>query len=232
MLRVRKNDERGYFDHGWLKTYHTFSFGDYYDPKFLGFRSLRVINEDWVEAGQGFGKHPHKDMEIITYVLEGDLEHQDSTGGGGVIRPGKIQRMTAGRGVVHSEFNHSNERDVHLLQIWIHPDERSLDPEYEEKEFPEEDRRGTLRVIASPDARDDSLTIHSDAVVYASILEKGETLSHTLDEERGAFIQVARGKISVNGQEADQGDGVSIEDERSIEIRAEDDAEFLLFDLK
>jgi len=231
MIEIRKSEERGFFDHGWLRTHHTFSFADYFDPKYVGFRSLRVINEDWVEKGRGFGKHPHRDMEIITYVLEGALEHEDSTGGGGVIRPGRVQRMTAGRGVVHSEFNHSPDQEVHLLQIWIHPDEKALDPGYEEKEFPTEERTGRLRLIASRNAEDGSLTIHQDARVYASILDAGQSVDYEIADGRGAFLQLARGSTKLNGVEMKQGDGAAIVDELSLTIDAISDAEFLLFDL-
>jgi quercetin 2,3-dioxygenase len=230
MIHVRKADERGHFDHGWLDTYHTFSFADYYDPDFTGFRALRVINEDRVAPGRGFGTHSHRDMEIVTYVLEGELEHRDSMGTGSIIRPGEVQRMSAGTGVMHSETNPSRSAPVHLLQIWILPDKRSLKPEYEQKTFPAEERKDKLRLVASHEGKDGSLTIHQDAKLFAATLTDGKTISYDLPAGRYAWLQVARGTVEVNGQTLHAGDGAAIEDERTLSMRGRD-AEVLLFDL-
>ena len=230
MIRIRRSDERGTFDHGWLKTKHTFSFAEYYEPALMGFRTLRVINEDLVDPGEGFGRHPHRDMEIISYVLEGGLQHQDSTGGGGVIVPGDVQRMTPGTGVVHSEFNASSRGPVHFLQIWVLPSETGLTPGYEEKNFSSE-MQGKLALIASRDGRDGSLTIHQDAEVRAARLDAGVSVEHATTSSRGIWVQNARGTIVVNGETLAAGDGASIEEESMIAIRAEEEAEFLLFDL-
>lgn len=229
MMRIRKAEDRGHFDHGWLDTYHTFSFADYYDPQFMGFRALRVINEDKVEPGRGFGTHSHRDMEIVTYVLEGALAHRDSMGTGSVIKPGEVQRMSAGTGVLHSETNPSKEEKVHLLQIWILPERRGLRPEYEQKSFPQQERDGRLRVVASPDGRDGSLTIHQDVNLYAATLNNGKPITHELQPERFAWVQVARGEVDVNGNKLRAGDGASIEDERSLTFSGS--GEILLFDL-
>jgi redox-sensitive bicupin YhaK (pirin superfamily) len=231
MITIRHANERGHFDHGWLNTYHTFSFDQYYDPRYMGFRDLRVINEDFVAGGRGFPKHGHRDMEIITYILEGALKHEDSMGNGSVIRPGDVQRMTAGTGVKHSEANSSDKEGVHLLQIWILPHTVGLDPGYEQKAFSEDERRGQLRLIASEDGRDSSVLVHQNVSLFASILPAGEEVEHTIDPLRYAWIQVARGIINVNDEKADQGDGVIGVGESSLRIRAEDDAEVLLFDL-
>jgi quercetin 2,3-dioxygenase len=234
MITVRPATERGHFDHGWLNTYHTFSFADYYDPKHTQFRSLRVINEDTVQPGGGFGTHPHRDMEIITYILQGALAHKDSMGTGSTILPGDVQRMSAGTGVLHSEFNHSRDELVHLLQIWIFPDKHGLKPSYEQKKFPAEEKLNRLRLVASPDGSDNSVTIHSDARVYASLLESGETVTHELAPGRGAWIQVVSGAIEVNGMRLAAGDGAGIEREQLVKITGQSDAgtsEFLLFDL-
>ncbi|HVF22494.1 MAG TPA: pirin family protein, partial [Pyrinomonadaceae bacterium] len=222
---------RGHFDHGWLNTYHTFSFDQYYDPRYMGFRTLRVINEDFVAGGRGFPKHGHRDMEIITYILEGALKHEDSMGNGSVIRPGDVQRMTAGTGVRHSEQNASEGEQVHLLQIWILPHTVGLEPGYEQKAFSEEERRGRLKLIASEDGSDGSVAVHQDVKLFASIIPAGEQVDHTMDQQRYAWIQVARGAISVNGEKADQGDGVIVSGESSLQIKAEENAEVLLFDL-
>ncbi len=230
MIRIRKAEERGHFDHGWLDTFHTFSFADYYDPMFMGFRSLRVINEDRVKPGRGFGTHSHRDMEIVTYVLEGALAHRDSMGTGSVIRPGEVQRMSAGTGVLHSEMNPSRDESVHLLQIWILPERRGIAPEYEQKTFPADERKGRLRLVASRDGSDGSLTIHQDVKLYAATLSDGHSISHDLQPERYAWLQVARGNVDANGQALRAGDGAAIEDERSITLRGRD-AELLLFDL-
>jgi redox-sensitive bicupin YhaK (pirin superfamily) len=232
MISIRRAKERGHFDHGWLNTYHTFSFDQYYDPRYMGFRNLRVINEDFVAAGRGFPAHGHRDMEIITYILEGALKHEDSMGNGSVIRPGDVQRMTAGTGVRHSEKNASDSERVHLLQIWILPHTVGLEPGYEQKAFTEDERRGRLRLIASEDGRDGSVRLNQDVSLFASILSAGEEVAQTMDEKRYAWIQVAKGSIDVNGEKAEQGDGVIVTSESSLKIKAQDDAEILLFDLQ
>jgi redox-sensitive bicupin YhaK (pirin superfamily) len=231
MITIRGAKERGHFDHGWLNTYHTFSFDQYYDPRYMGFRTLRVINEDFVAGGRGFPKHGHRDMEIITYILEGALRHEDSMGNGSVIRPGDVQRMTAGTGVRHSEQNASEREQVHLLQIWILPHTVGLEPGYEQKAFSEEERRGRLKLIASDDGSDGSVVVHQDVKLFASIIPAGEQVEHTMDQQRYAWIQVARGAVSVNGEKADQGDGVMVAGESNLQIKAEENAEVLLFDL-
>jgi quercetin 2,3-dioxygenase len=231
MISVRKAKERGHFDFGWLDTYHTFSFGDYYDPRFMGFRALRVINEDRVQPGRGFPTHGHRDMEIITYVLRGGLEHKDSMGNGSVIYPGEVQRMSAGTGVRHSEYNHAPDDSVHLLQIWIMPAVEGSAPGYEQKFFADEEKRGRLRLIASPDGREDSVTIQQDASLYAALLEAGEEVTHELPAGRHAWVQVARGAVDVNGQQLEQGDGVAVSNEDGLRISARRPAEVLLFDL-
>jgi redox-sensitive bicupin YhaK (pirin superfamily) len=231
MITVRQAKERGHFNFGWLDTYHSFSFGDYYDPSFMGFRSLRVINEDRVHPGRGFPTHPHRDMEIITYVLEGSLEHRDSMGTGSVIRPGEVQRMSAGSGVTHSESNSSRDESVHLLQIWIMPDKYGIRPSYEQKMYAAEEKQGRLRLIASQDGRDDSVKIEQDTALYASLLERGEEVVHQLNSKRHAWVQVARGAVSLNGQLLSQGDGAAVSDEQSLAIVGQESAEILLFDL-
>ena len=231
MITIRGANERGHFDHGWLNTYHTFSFDQYYDPRYMGFRNLRVINEDFVAAGRGFPMHGHRDMEIITYILEGALKHEDSMGNGSIIRPGDVQRMSAGTGVRHSEKNASPDERVHLLQIWILPDTLNLEPEYEQKAFTEDERRGRLKLIASPDGADGSVRIHQDVSLFASILGAGERVERTMDAARYGWIQVARGSITVNDKTAEQGDGAIVMGESSLEILAEQPAEILLFDL-
>jgi hypothetical protein len=231
MIELRKSQDRGHFNHGWLDTWHTFSFADYHDPDHMEFRSLRVINEDRVEPGAGFPTHGHRDMEILTVVLEGAIEHKDSMGTGSVLRPGEVQRMTAGRGVHHSEYNPSKSDPLHLLQIWIHPDRKGLKPEYEQKAFPEKERAGRLRVVASPDGRDGSLTIHQDASVYTTILEAGQQVAHALAPGRHAWVQVARGDVLVNGRPLGAGDGAAVSDEKEVTLRASKPSEILLFDL-
>ena len=231
MVNIRRSGERGGGDFGWLNTRFTFSFDQYYDPRFMGFRSLRVMNEDRVQPGQGFPTHPHRDMEIITYVLEGALEHKDSLGTGAVIRPGDGQRMSAGRGIRHSEFNPSKTDPVHLLQIWITPDRPGHEPGYEQKAFPEEEKRGRLRLIASSDGKDGSVTIHQDAKLYVSLLGPGQEVKHDLTRNRHAWVQVAKGEIELNGKKLDQGDGAAISDEQKLTIKGVKDAEVLLFDL-
>ncbi|HVJ90271.1 MAG TPA: pirin family protein, partial [Labilithrix sp.] len=200
MISIRKANERGHAQHGWLDSHHTFSFADYFDPDYMGFRGLRVINEDRVAPGQGFGTHPHRDMEIISYVLEGGLEHKDSLGTGSVIRPGDVQRMSAGTGVRHSEFNASKTEAVHFLQIWILPSERGIAPSYEQKNFTRDDKRGRLRTIASPDGRDGSVTVHADAIVYTGLLARGEKADLALRVGRHAWVHVARGNVRLNGR--------------------------------
>ena len=231
MITIRKATERGHFVHGWLNTYHTFSFDQYYDPRYMGFRTLRVINEDFVSGGRGFPMHGHRDMEIITYILEGALQHQDSMGNGSVIRPGDVQRMTAGTGVRHSEKNASETELVHLLQIWVLPHTVGLDPSYEQKAFAEKARRNKLCLIASGDARDGSVTLHQDVSLYASILDENVAIDYSMDPSRYGWLQVARGAVDVNGERAEQGDGAVIVGESNLEIRAHERAEILLFDL-
>ena len=231
MITLRRSSERGHFDHGWLNTYHTFSFDQYYDPRYMGFRQLRVINEDFVAPGRGFPTHGHRDMEIITYILEGALQHEDSMGNGSVIRPGDVQRMSAGTGVRHSEKNASKDELVHLLQIWILPDTLNLEPGYEQKAFSEEERRGQLRLIASTGGRDGSVTVRQDVNVYASILDAGQTVTAPTEQTRYGWIQVARGSVSVNGERGEQGDGLIAVGESSLEIAADETSEILLFDL-
>jgi hypothetical protein len=231
MLTIRRSNERGGGDHGWLNTHYTFSFNDYWDEKWMGFRSLRVINEDWVAPSQGFPTHPHRDMEIITYVLSGQLEHKDSLGTGSVILPGDGQRMSAGRGIRHSEFNPSPTEKVHLLQIWILPDKNGYDPGYEQKSFPESEKRGRLRLIASNDGADGSVKIHQDAKLFVTLLAPGEEVRHTLGAKRHAWLQVAKGEVELNGQKLQQGDGAAVSDEKELTIKANKDAEVLLFDL-
>ncbi|HVG30062.1 MAG TPA: pirin family protein [Pyrinomonadaceae bacterium] len=231
MITVRKASERGHFDFGWLDTHHTFSFGDYYDPRFMGFRSLRVINEDFVHPSRGFPTHPHRDMEIITYILEGALAHKDSMGNGSVIRPGDVQRMSAGTGVRHSEANPSDAESVHLLQIWIMPSENGIAPGYEQKFFAEEEKRGRLRLVASSDGRDGSVTIHQDASLYAAVLDASQEVTHGLAAGRGAWLQVARGAVELNGKSLSQGDGAAASDEGTLTITGREPAEVLLFDL-
>jgi redox-sensitive bicupin YhaK (pirin superfamily) len=231
MITIRRSKERGHFDHGWLNTYHTFSFDQYYDPRYMGFRSLRVINEDFVAPGRGFPTHGHRDMEIVTYILEGALEHADSMGNGSIIRPGDVQRMTAGTGVKHSEKNASSQERVHLLQIWILPNAQDLTPGYEQKAFSEAERRGQLRLIASNDGRDESVKLNQDVSLFASILAEGEQTERAVDPVRYAWIQVARGAVEVNGERADQGDGVVVVGESNLTIRANEAAEVLVFEL-
>jgi hypothetical protein len=231
MLTLRPAAERGHTAIGWLDSYHTFSFGEYQDPRHIGFRSLRVINEDRVAPGMGFGRHPHRDMEIITYVLEGTLDHSDSLGNETTARPGDVQRLSAGEGILHREWNGSNHGPVHFLQIWIIPNKLRIEPSYEQQHFPPPERQGRWRVIASPDGRDRSVTIHQDAAVYASLLNRGETVIHELAAERHAWIQIARGRVTANGQLLESGDGLAVREEPSIHVAAMESSELLLFDL-
>ena len=229
MRNIRKSQDRGIGRHGWLTTRHTFSFANYYDPAHMGFRSLRVINEDTVAPGKGFGAHRHDNMEIVSIVMEGALAHKDSTGGEGVLRRGEVQRMSAGTGVVHSEFNASQTEPVHFFQIWILPAVEDIAPGYEQKLFPDE--RGKLRLLVAPKSEDGALDIHQDAKVYAAILDGGQRVEHALAPGRGAWIQVARGSVDVNGTALEAGDGAAMEDEPSLAIVAAEAAEIFLFDL-
>lgn len=231
MQEIRRGNERGYADHGWLKSYHTFSFADYYDPKHIEFGPLRVINEDRVAPGAGFGTHGHRDMEIISYVLEGELAHRDSLGTGSVIRPGDVQRMSAGRGVRHSEFNNSKTDQVHFLQIWIQPNEIGIEPEYEEKRFSPEEKQGRLRLIASPDGSEGSVRLHQDARVYAGLFDGAESASHDLAAGRRAYVHVARGRIEVNGSRLEAGDALKTSTAGPLRLSAGEQAEVLVFDL-
>jgi quercetin 2,3-dioxygenase len=231
MIRVRTAGERGHFDHGWLNTYHTFSFGDYYDPAHLGFRSLRVINDDRVQPGQGFGMHGHRDMEIVTYVLDGALQHKDSLGNGSIIRAGELQRMTAGTGVRHSEFNPSDKEAVHLYQIWLLPERKGLKPSYEELALGEDQKRGQFRLVASPNGADGSMTIHQDARLYLASLLPGQAVAHSIESGRAAWIQVLRGNVNSLGNDLSAGDGVAITDENTVAVRAVALSDVLLFDL-
>jgi quercetin 2,3-dioxygenase len=231
MLQVRRSEERGHADHGWLDTHHTFSFASYHDPRFMGFRNLRVINDDVVAAGEGFPTHGHRDMEIITYVVDGALEHEDSMGNGSVMRPGDIQRMSAGTGVTHSEYNHLKDAATRLLQIWILPDELGARPGYEQKRFEADERKGTLRLVASKDGDRGSVSMNADARLYASILAPGERASLDLDVDRFAWVQVVRGSVSVAGETLRAGDGAAIAEERSVELVGVEPAEVLVFDL-
>ena len=231
MLEVRRSAERGYFDHGWLKSYHTFSFADYQDPHWIEYGPLRVINDDRVAPGQGFGKHGHRDMEILTYILEGELQHHDSMGNGSVIRVGDVQRMSAGTGVTHSEFNPSEQQQVHLLQIWIHPRTARLPPGYEQKHFAAADKRGRLRLIASADGAEGSVTLHQEARVYAGLFDGTESASFEVPAARRAWVQVARGTVTVNGVPLAAGDGARSAGHERLELRDGAQAEVLLFDL-
>lgn len=230
MISIRPSSQRGDADHGWLHSHHTFSFADYHDPAHMGFRSLRVINEDRVAPGRGFGAHSHRDMEIISYVLAGSLEHKDSMGTGSVIRPGDVQRMTAGTGVQHSEQNHSKQEPMHFLQIWILPERARLEPSYEQKSFSTEERRGKLRLVAASGGRDGAVTVHQNMALYAALLDPKERVVHTI--ERGhAWVQVARGAITLNGKAMGPGDGAAVSDERELTIEGVEAAELLVFDL-
>ena len=232
MITIRRSQERGGADHGWLNTRHTFSFDSYYDPAHMHFRALRVINEDVVQPGQGFPTHPHRDMEIITYVLEGALQHKDSLGNGSVIRPGDGQRMSAGSGILHSEFNASKTEPVHLLQIWIMPESKGIEPGYEQKAFPEAEKRGRLRLIAGHNGQNGAVTVHQDVSLYVALLDKQQKVEHALSPGRHAWLQVAKGSVELNGTRLEQGDGAAASDEQKLAITgAEDGSEILLFDL-
>ena len=231
MLTVRKSQERGYADHGWLRSFHSFSFAGYYDPAHMGFGNLRVINEDRVAAGGGFGTHGHKDMEIISYVLSGELAHKDSMGNVKSIPPGDVQRMSAGSGVQHSEFNHKADETTHFLQIWIEPKERGVAPGYEQKQFDDAEKRGKLRLVASSDGAEGSVRMNADARLFAALIDGDEKASLVLDPKRKSYVQLVRGEVEVNGQKLSSGDAAMIEGESKIELRAGKDAEVLVFDL-
>ena len=231
MIQIRRSKDRGHASHGWLESRHTFSFADYHDPHFMGFRSLRVINEDRVEAGQGFGTHGHSDMEIISYVLEGALEHKDSMGTGSIIKPGDFQKMSAGTGVQHSEFNASKKEPVHFYQIWIMPDRRGHAPDYQQKAFPAEGRTGTFRLVASPDGALGSLSLHQDARLYSALIQPGAEISQALGRGRFAWVQVVRGAVELNGQALGEGDGATVAQENELRLSSSKGAEVLLFDL-
>ncbi len=231
MMDIIHSESRGSADHGWLKARHTFSFAEYYDPERVQFGNLRVINEDRVAPGQGFGTHPHRDMEIVTYVIAGAIEHKDSMGNGTIIPAGDVQRMTAGTGVLHSEFNHSDDEELHLLQIWILPERNGLEPGYEQQQFDRESKLNHLRLVGSRDGREGSMTIHQDVSLYASVLEAGAELAHELEPDRRAFVQVVKGDLKVNGRMLAAGDGARIENHDRVEFSAVTEAEFLLFDM-
>ncbi len=231
MLTIRKSNDRGHANHGWLDSHHSFSFGSYHDPAHMGFGPLRVINEDRVDAGAGFGTHGHRDMEIISYVLEGELAHQDNIGNGSVIRPGDVQRMSAGSGVTHSESNHAKDRTTHFLQIWIEPNVQGIAPGYEEKHFDDAEKRGLLRLIASPDGRDGSVVVHQNARVYAGLFDGTESASLQLDPERLAYVHVATGAVVVNGIQLEAGDAVRVTAETQLSLGNAKQAHVLVFDL-
>lgn len=230
-MLTRRSKERGYADHGWLQSFHTFSFADYFDPEHMGFRSLRVINEDRVQPGKGFGTHPHKDMEIISYVLEGALEHRDSLGTGSTIRPGELQRMSAGTGVTHSEFNPSRDQPVHFLQIWILPKTRGISPSYEQKTFPASEREGRLRLVASHDGREGSITVHQDVNMYAALLRPGQKLQYEVPSGRHAWVHLARGSVELNQIRFEAGDAAGISEAGPFDIVGQTFSEVLIFDL-
>jgi quercetin 2,3-dioxygenase len=231
MIEIRKGSARGYADHGWLRSFHSFSFADYYDPKFMSFGALRVINDDRVAAGMGFGTHGHQNMEIISYVLDGALAHKDSMGNGSTIRPGDVQRMSAGTGVTHSEFNPSNEKSAHFLQIWIQPNQMGIKPSYEERHFDVASKRGNLRLVASNDARDGSVKIHADAAIYAALVDGSESALLRLRQGRRAYVHVARGRVVVNGVSLDAGDAAKFEAVTDLALAKGDNAEVIVFDL-
>lgn len=231
MLDIIRSDSRGSADHGWLRAKHTFSFAEYQNSERVSFGKVRVINEDRIAPGQGFGTHPHKDMEIVTYIIDGAIEHKDSMGNGTVITAGEVQRMTAGTGVRHSEFNHSQDKELHLLQIWIYPEQDGLEPGYEQTRFPRKKKLNRLCLVGSRDGREGSVTIHQDVDLYASVLEEGKDLSLDLQNDRKVFVQLVDGNITVNGQALSTGDGAQVQDERALRISASSDAEFLVFDM-
>ncbi len=231
MLSIRRAHERGHANHGWLDSHHSFSFANYYDPKHMGFRGLRVINEDRVAPGRGFGTHPHRDMEIISYVLDGGLEHRDSIGNGSVIRPGEVQRMSAGTGVFHSEYNASKQAPVHFLQLWIVPERRGIAPSYEQRAFPEHERSGALRLVVDPDGRAGALRINADARLYSGLLAAGQRAEHRVEPGRHAWVQVARGRVELGGEVLEAGDGAATGEAGTLALSGVEDAEVLVFDL-
>jgi redox-sensitive bicupin YhaK (pirin superfamily) len=231
MITIRKADERGHADHGWLRSYHSFSFADYYDPAHMGFGNLRVINEDRIAPGTGFGTHGHRDMEIVSYVLDGALAHKDNIGNGATITPGEVQRMTAGTGVLHSEYNHAADRETHFLQIWILPSDRGIRPGYEQKRFDDADKRGRLRLVAAPDGRDGAVTLHADAAIHAGLFDGDEAALLTIAPGRLAYVHVARGAVEVNGHALAAGDAALLRDEAQVALARGRGAEVLVFDL-
>jgi quercetin 2,3-dioxygenase len=231
MIRILKSNQRGHANHGWLDSRFTFSFADYFDPEHVQFRTLRVMNDDHIAGGGGFPTHPHRDMEIVTYVLEGVLAHKDSMGNGSVIRPGDVQYMSAGTGVAHSEFNASDNETVHLYQIWMFPDKKNYTPRYDQKHFTDADKRAKLRLVASPDGREGSVQIRQDNELYATVLGDGESVQHQIKPDRHAYVQVARGSVNLNGKQLEAGDGAAVSDEKSLQLTGVKDAEVLLFDL-
>ena len=232
MITLRRSAERGYADHGWLKSHHSFSFADYFDPAHMGYGNLRVINEDRIAPGTGFGTHGHRDMEIVSYVLEGALGHQDSIGNGATIRPGDVQRMSAGSGIRHSEFNHAADATTHFLQIWILPEARDLEPGYEQKHFPAESKRGVLKLVAAPDGRDGAVRLNADAAIYAGLFDGDERAELVLDPRRLGYVHVVRGALSANGQRLEAGDAVQLDGEPRLLLAEGRDAEVLVFDLQ
>ncbi|MCM5678040.1 pirin family protein [Schlegelella sp. S2-27] len=232
MITPRRSLERGHADHGWLDSYHSFSFADYHDPAHMGWGNLRVVNEDRIAPGTGFGTHGHRDMEIISYVLEGELAHKDSIGNGAAIRPGEVQRMSAGRGILHSEYNPAPQQSTHFLQIWILPNVQGVAPGYEQKDFSAEEKRGRLRLVASPDGRDGSVMLHADAAMYVGLFDGSETAELALDPQRKAYVHVARGEVSVNGLTLSAGDGAKLQGESSLKIDGGRQAEVIVFDLE
>lgn len=231
MKKVRRRNERGYADHGWLKSFHTFSFAGYQDPRHVHFRKLRVMNEDWIEGGQGFGTHPHNDMEIVTYVLSGSLEHRDSMGNGEILSAGEFQRMTAGSGITHSEFNPSSSETAHLYQIWIFPNERNLTPSYEQKRFDPAEQQNRWRLVASEGAEDGSLKIHQDAKIYLATIEPARSLEFQIDPGRNVWLQILEGQVLLDGETLEAGDGVAITEESGLELKGVDQSQVMLFDL-
>ena len=231
MITIRRSDDRGYADHGWLKSHHTFSFAGYYDPQHMNFRSLRVINEDRVAPGRGFGTHAHDNMEIVSYVLQGELEHKDSMGNGEVLRPGEFQRITAGTGITHSEFNPSPDNPTHFYQIWLLPERDGLDPGYEQKEFDPAGRKNQLQLVASREGEDGALKVHQDANIYLADLSKGHELNVDIDSQRHIWLQILRGSLGINGEELEAGDALAVSDETSLALKASSDVELMLFDL-
>ena len=231
MIRILKSKDRGHANHGWLDYRFTFSFADYFDPEHIQFRTLRVMNDDHIAGGGGFPTHPHRDMEIVTYVLDGALAHKDSMGNGSVIRPGDVQYMSAGTGVAHSEFNASDKEPVHMYQIWMFPDKKNHEPKYDQKNFPESEKRGKLRLVVSPDGREGSVKIRQNNELYATVLGEGESVKHEIKRDRHAYVQVASGSVTLNGQQLETGDGAAISDEKSLQLSGVKDAEVLLFDL-